>query len=104
MAETLEAEAVEAVIEKANAAISKLTNGVGVNSPDKEHSALAQGIVCLSQMMIPVYRHVIELQKPQERTAIKTKWFTATGNSMCAVAAVLMTGCVCYTVIKVLGK
>lgn len=96
----LEIAAVEQTIARAENNIRKLTNGAGTVSTCPAHGALAEGIVCLSEMMIPVYKQS-SMQHISEQSEIKSKWFTARGAAaMFPATAIICTALVCYTIIK----
>ena len=102
---TVEEAAYGAVIERSNKALGKLKNGHGKSETCPAHESLAQAIVCIGEMTIPVYRHVVTRYPDSGTgTSIKTKWFTATGvAAMLPIAFIVITAIVCYTLIKLYG-
>ena len=101
---SVERSAVDAVVARAEAVMAKLKNGAGKVESCPAHEVMAQAVVCIGEMLIPVYRHVAEDKPLSPPTSIKTKWFTAEGAAaMLPVAAVLIVALVCYTLIYLKG-
>jgi hypothetical protein len=101
---SVEQSAVDAVITRTEAVMAKLKNGAGKVEACPAHEVMAQAVVCIGEMLIPVYRHVAEDKPLTPPTSIKTKWFTAEGGAaMVPVAAVLIAGIICYTLIRLKG-
>jgi hypothetical protein len=101
---SVEQSAVDAVVTRTEVIMAKLKNGAGKVEACPAHEVMAQAVVCIGEMLIPVYRHVAEEKPLAPPTSIKTKWFTADGAAaMLPVAAVLIAGIVCYTLIRLKG-
>ncbi len=99
----LEKHAVVETVARAQKAIAKLTNGAGKVSTCPAHEPMADCIVCIGQMMIPVYQQAA-LEHNSEVSEIKSRWFTARGAAaMLPVGLTVCVGLICYTIIKLYG-
>jgi len=101
---SIEESAVDSVVQRTEDALSKLRNGAGTVASCPSHEPLAKAIVCIGEMMVPVYQNVASNKPIDQETSIKTKWFTAQGKAMVPICIFGCIACICYTVIKVMGK
>lgn len=94
---------VEDIVSRTNKVIGKLENGAGKVETCPAHAALAEGIVCISKMTVPLYKTIVlKSLHEDDQPTIKSKWFTAHGyGAMMPVVVIFIVLSICYTVIKV---
>jgi hypothetical protein len=98
----MERAATESVVERAEVAIGKLKNGAGTVTTCPAHGAMASALVCISEMMIPVYKETAK-RRDTDMPEIKSKYFTARGvSAMLPMAIIVSIACICYTFIRIL--
>ena len=95
--------AVDEVLSRANKVIAKLENGAGKVEGCQAHAPMAEGIVCISKMVMPLYKKaVVDDIHSVGIPLIRSKWFTASGyGAMFPVVVIFAVLSICYTVIRV---
>lgn len=101
--ENLGDSAVDEVLSRASKVIAKLENGAGTVAGCPAHSPMAEGIVCISKMVMPVYKKaMLDDIHSSGVPSIKSRWFSASGyGAMVPIVLIFCVLSICYTIIKV---